>query len=158
MLDLGCGAAKREKATVGMDKRELPGVDLVHDMEVMPWPLKDERFSVIVAWHVFEHLKPWLIVDVMNECWRVLKVGGWLHIGMPTPEGWGLSMEPTHVRTWNEVTPRFFDPDFDNWKTYQPKPWKVMKIERYTKPLPAGLPTAEKTYECFKFVMAKRAA
>lgn len=35
-LDIGCGGNKQE-GFIGMDKRELPGVDIIHDLEVFPW-------------------------------------------------------------------------------------------------------------------------
>ena len=39
MLDIGCGLRKVE-GSVGMDKFKLKGVDVVHDMEKIPYPFK----------------------------------------------------------------------------------------------------------------------
>lgn len=56
-LDIGCGANKQD-GFVGMDVRELPGVDIVHNMEQFPFPLPDESCSMVVASHVLEHVNP----------------------------------------------------------------------------------------------------
>lgn len=56
-LDIGCGANK-QVGFVGMDVRELPGVDIVHNMEQFPFPLPDESCSMVVASHVLEHVNP----------------------------------------------------------------------------------------------------
>ena len=56
-LDIGCGANKNE-GFVGMDVRELPGVDIVHNIEQFPYPLPDECCSMVVASHVLEHINP----------------------------------------------------------------------------------------------------
>ena len=56
-LDIGCGANKQD-GFVGMDIRELPGVDIVHNMEQFPYPLPDESCSMVVASHVLEHVNP----------------------------------------------------------------------------------------------------
>jgi len=37
-LDIGCGWSKRA-GFVGMDKRNLPGVDIIHDLEIFPYPI-----------------------------------------------------------------------------------------------------------------------
>ena len=56
-LDIGCGANKQE-GFVGIDIRELPGVDIVHNIEQFPWPLPDKSVSMAVASHVLEHINP----------------------------------------------------------------------------------------------------
>ncbi|UCH07499.1 MAG: hypothetical protein JSV55_00415, partial [Deltaproteobacteria bacterium] len=37
-LDIGCGPAKAD-GFIGLDIRDLPGVDLVHDLNEIPWPI-----------------------------------------------------------------------------------------------------------------------
>lgn len=56
-LDIGCGANK-QVGFVGMDVRELEGVDIVHNLEKFPYPLPDESCSMVVASHVLEHMNP----------------------------------------------------------------------------------------------------
>jgi SAM-dependent methyltransferase len=124
-LDVGCGEAKQQNC-VGMDRRALPGVDYVHDLEVVPWPFEAGTFSRIVMSHVMEHIKPWLVIDVMNEMWRVMKVDGVLLMAMPYPGSHGHWQDPTHIKPWNETTPRYFDPDCPElYEIYKPSPWKI---------------------------------
>jgi len=54
-LDLACGGNKRE-GYVGMDVVPYPGVDIVHDALIFPWPLPDESVNHIVASHFLEHV------------------------------------------------------------------------------------------------------
>lgn len=153
-LDLGCGATKRQ-GMVGMDIRPLPGVDIVHDAEVLPWPIPDETFDEIVAWHIFEHLKPWLILGIVDECWRIAKPDGRLIIGMPMPGSFGFFQDPTHIRTWNEATPFHFDPDHELYAKYRPKPWKIETNGWYSKPVPKGV-TERAFNACLHIVLKKR--
>ena len=127
ILDMGCGNRKLD-ADWGADIRPGPKVNTVMDMEITPWPFGDGQFSGIRLHHVLEHLKPWRMLDVMNEAHRVIEVGGLAEIAMPYPGSPRFWQDPTHVHAWNEVTPRYFDPDFPNWYTvYRPKPWKILQ-------------------------------
>lgn len=56
-VDLACGANK-QPGFVGIDNRDLPGVDIVWDLELFPWPLPDECASLCMSSHLIEHLDP----------------------------------------------------------------------------------------------------
>ena len=87
-LDIGCGANK-QPGWYGIDFQPLPGVDLVHDLMVFPWPLPDESVLVAMASHVVEHIPPHNLgfIKFMNEVWRVLKPGGEIiYLGTPQTE------------------------------------------------------------------------
>ena len=53
-LEIGCGDHKREDF-MGMDIIPLEGVDIVHNMNELPWPLEDNSFTEIVMDDVLEH-------------------------------------------------------------------------------------------------------
>jgi SAM-dependent methyltransferase len=141
LLDLGCGARKQSEYWVGMDKRPLPNVDIVHDLEVLPYPFDDNSVLTCVASHVLEHLKPWLTIDIFNEVWRIMKVDGQFVIGVPYGTGHGFVQDPTHCNPFNESTFYYFDPypTAFGWNEekkiegqfnvlydiYKPKPWKI---------------------------------
>jgi SAM-dependent methyltransferase len=125
-LDIGCGGNKQE-GFIGMDKRPLEGVDIVHDLENFPWPLQSNKCIVAVAAHFVEHLKPWLMLDFMNEVWRVMKPGGTFAIAVPYAGSRGFWQDPTHINGCNEVTWQYFDPDYPLYTIYKPKPWKIRK-------------------------------
>ena len=123
-LDVGCGS-NIQPGFVGMDKRKLPGVDIEHDIEVIPWPIDDGAASVIKMSHVVEHIKPWLTIGLMDECWRVLEVGGTLAISTPYGGSYRYYQDPTHCNGWNEATLAYFDPRESLYPVYRPKPWHI---------------------------------
>lgn len=130
-LDIGCGAHP-QPGFVGMDIRSLPGVDIVHDIEVYPWPLPDECVLTAVASHLVEHIAParFGFIRFMDEVWRVLTVGG--EFAIATPHGYspGYLQDPTHCNPCNEATWAYFDPFEPNtqgalWGIYRPMPWRI---------------------------------
>ncbi len=125
-LDIGCGANK-QPGFFGMDQRALAGVDLVWDIEDTPWPLPDGCALVAVMSHVFEHVKPWRALAVLDEVWRVLRPGGQLALIVPHGHSEGYLQDPTHCNACNENTFAYFDPAHPSglWQIYQPKPWRI---------------------------------
>ena len=95
VLDVGCGSNKRRGA-VGMDKLDLPGVDVVHDVEQLPWPLEDDSFDEIHCLHVLEHVAD--ISGVMDELHRVTRAGGRVSIVVPYFARYSAFKDPTHRR------------------------------------------------------------
>ena len=110
-LDVGCGE-KKHAGFVGMDRRKLADVDIVHDLEVVPYPLPDGCCVEIVASHVYEHLKPWLSLVVMDEWWRLLMPDGVLVVTVPYGVSARFVQDPTHCNPANEHTWEYFDPRF----------------------------------------------
>ena len=127
-LDIGCGEAKNA-GCVGMDRRKVKGVDIVHDIEKLPWPLEDDSVIQIYASHIIEHIKPWLFIDIMDEMWRVMKEGGQVAISAPYGASRGFQQDPTHCNMVNESTFNYFDPRSLVYSIYKPKPWGVVFCE-----------------------------
>jgi len=125
-VDIGCGENK-QKGFIGLDKRALPGIEIVHDLEVFPYPLPDECCLVIVGSHIIEHLKPWLTIDFFNELWRIMMPEGELVLATPYAGSRGFWQDPTHCNGFNEVTFQYFDPDYPLYGIYKPKPWQIHK-------------------------------
>jgi SAM-dependent methyltransferase len=127
-LDIGCGANKQD-GFVGLDIRDIDGVDIIHDFESIPWPLPDESVLVAMASHVIEHISPqrFGFINFMNEVWRVLKDGGEFAIATPHGSSQGYLQDPTHCNPCNEATWAYFDPDHPSglYTIYQPKPWRI---------------------------------
>ena len=124
LLDLGCGANK-QKGFVGMDLRDLPGVDIVHDLEDFPWPLPDDCCLTVVGSHIVEHIKPWFSIPLLDEVWRVLRLEGNVAFSMPYAGSPGFWQDPTHCNGWSEVTWQYFDPMYPLYQIYKPKPWFI---------------------------------
>lgn len=104
-LNLACGAYPK-KGYVNLDLVKQDGVDIVHDLDMFPWPFEDGSATTIEAWDIFEHVdKP---LEFMAECHRVLKTGRFLHIHtgwVGNPESF---TDPTHKRFPTQNT-------FDYW-------------------------------------------
>ncbi len=114
---------------VNLDMRPLPNVDIVHDIEISPWPLPDECVLTAVASHVLEHINPHkgIFMNVMDEVWRVLKPDGQFAFVVPYAESHGFFQDPTHCNPINETTMHYFDPLSPTglYSFYKPKPWKI---------------------------------
>lgn len=123
-IDAGCGN-NCQPGFVGMDKRALKGVDVVHDIEDIPWPFETESAEVIKMTHVLEHIKPWLILDLFAECHRILKLDGKLLISMPYGVSYRFVQDPTHCNPMNEASFAYFDPKEPLYQVYKPPPWTV---------------------------------
>ncbi len=123
-LDIGCGENK-QSGFVGIDARALLGVDIVHDLEIFPWPLPDNCCLTIVGSHIIEHIKPWLTISLFDELWRIMRMGGQLALSTPYAGSPGFWQDPTHCNGFNEATFQYFDPDYPLYQIYKPKPWKL---------------------------------
>jgi hypothetical protein len=72
------------------------------------------------------------MIDIMDEWWRIMKIGGQLMISTPYAGSSSFWQDPTHIKGWIEATPEYFDPFGPMskgvlYKVYYPKPWKVEK-------------------------------
>jgi len=130
-LDIGCGASKH-RGFMGIDKLPLEGVDIVHDLEKTPWPLKDGSVTTAIASHVLEHINPanGIFLNVMNEIWRILEPDGQFAFVVPYAGSPGYWQDPTHCNGITEVTMYYFDPLHESglYKFYRPKPWKIENL------------------------------
>lgn len=131
-LDVGCGGHKQE-GFLGMDMRKTPCVDIVHDIQQFPWPIPDDSCSRILCSHILEHIDPSNTLNVLNEMWRVMKVGGQLMISVPYGLSYGFIQDPTHKNPWNEATLTYFDPDYPLFDVYchTTKPWRIERSSWY---------------------------
>ncbi len=93
VLHIGPGK-KTLKGAVTIDILSLPGVDIVHDLDIFPWPFKDSEFDVIFAHSVFEHLDDQ--IRVMEEMWRILKPQGRIIITVPHFRSTDAFTDSTH--------------------------------------------------------------
>jgi SAM-dependent methyltransferase len=88
-LDVGCGRYKTPGA-IGVDFDPESNADVIHDLDVFPWPFEDARFDRIVCKHVLEHLH-WP-VKAMEELLRLARPGATIEIATPhysSPDSWG---------------------------------------------------------------------
>ena len=128
-LDVGCGINK-QKGFVGIDIVPHECVDIVHDLQVFPWPVPDDSCYQILLSHVWEHIEPKYRFQLMDELWRICKADGQVMIAAPYAGSWGDAAHPAHYSCPNNHTFTFFDPDYPlyNVTSYKkPLPWKLIR-------------------------------
>lgn len=104
-LDVGCGGRKLPGAT-GMDILTLPGVDVVHSFNRVPWPFADRTFDLVFLNHALEHVGD--VVAVMEEIHRVLRPGGRAVIQVPYFRCIDAYNDPTHTHFFTHGTLDYF--------------------------------------------------
>ena len=111
-LLIGCGNS-REKRIFAAGEQQWGGLvtldfypecrpDVVHDLNVLPYPFADAEFDEIHAYEVLEHCGrqgDWrFFFDQWTEFWRIVKPGGYFCGTCPhrtSPWAWG---DPSHTR------------------------------------------------------------
>ena len=103
VLELGCGFTKTQGA-FGVDI--IPGsqADLLHDLDVFPYPLDDSSWDRIICRDVLEHVENF--VRTMEEIWRIAAPGAILDVRAPFMSSVNYYSDPTHRRAF---TSRSFD-------------------------------------------------
>ena len=109
-LNLGCGFNKlADFINIDSDVQCQP--DVVHDLDVTPWPFESDQFSHVVANHVLEHLgattASW--VAVIKELWRVCRNQAVIEVTVPHPRHENFLHDPTHVRVVTPIGLAMFD-------------------------------------------------
>lgn len=111
-------------------------VDWAYDLNETPWPLAEEMLDEILALDVMEHLK----IDVnvwLDECHRILKPEGVLHIRVPSWDNPVSYRDTTHRRVFHEESFYFWDVGHPLWENYgkfyyaeSGRWWKVASVKR----------------------------
>lgn len=94
IADLGCGP-KKTPGAVGIDIYPYPGVDVVCDLDVFPWPMPTDDYDGIVCRHVIEHIAD--PVAFMSEVHRIAKNGAVIEFYTP---------HFSSVNSWADLTHR----------------------------------------------------
>lgn len=112
-LLIGCGSNREKKIVLSDRSKEWSNLttldinpdhkpDIVHDLEVLPYPFEDNTFDEIHAYEVLEHTGrqgDWRFFFAQwNEFYRILKPDGQLYGTSPlwhSPWAWG---DPGHTR------------------------------------------------------------
>jgi len=106
-LDLGCGRAK-QLGYVGLDRRILPGVDVVANLEA-PLPFGDNTLGAVYSNNVLEHLDNFELL--MAELHRTVMPGGEIHLLVPHFSSPLSFSDFTHRRFFGYYTFDYFVPE-----------------------------------------------
>ena len=125
-LMLGCGHLRKKrlkqpddpqefKNLITLDINERVNPDVVHDLNVTPWPFQDEEFDEIHAYEVLEHFGKQgdytSFFEHFNEIYRILKPGGFFYASTPLWHNMWAWSDPGHTRIISEGTLMFLDRD-----------------------------------------------
>ena len=107
-LNFGCGNDIKD-GWINQDMAQLPGVDVVHDLRVFPWPFKDNQFEIIYLKDVLEHLPD--TIKTMEELYRIAKSDAEINLTVPYWNSVTAFGDPTHIRSFNEFSFNAYDPN-----------------------------------------------
>jgi SAM-dependent methyltransferase len=103
-INLGCGT-KIMPGWVNVDCVALPGVDIVHDINILPLPFEDETVDEILCEDVLEHVD---YPAILKEALRILVSGGKIRIEVPHFTSNNNFVDPTHINMFSIKTFNFF--------------------------------------------------
>jgi len=113
ILDVGCGASKFE-GSIGIDRLNMPEVDVVWELDNLPWPFEDKSFERIIFKHAIMHLSD--ISKVMDEVYRLLNDDGTVEILAPHYSSDNSFTDPTHKFSLGIRSMNYFCDNLPNWK------------------------------------------
>jgi predicted SAM-dependent methyltransferase len=121
-LNLGCSSYKKE-GFINVDFRSDVQPEVVHDLNVIPYPFEESSVDLIEADHVLEHLdRPF---EVMKELYRILKPGGELVVKVPHFSRGFTHAE--HAHGFDVTFPWYFDRSLPNSFLYGP-PFELLEM------------------------------
>lgn len=135
-IDLS-GSIEPQHGFINVDYVPSKNVDIVFDLQKYPWPMPEGIATLIVAGGIISHInrENFGFIKFMDECWKVLRVGGQIMISTPYAVSTGFWTDPTNVNGCTEHTWSYFDPLATNltgqqvnlYRKYKPLPWKKEK-------------------------------
>ena len=100
-LNLGCGKDLRN-GWVNVDIQKHVGIQKSFDIEVYPYPFKDNEFDYILVDNVLEHILR--IPPLIDELYRIAKPNAIIHIVVPYFNCAAAYNDPTHYHFFNKRT------------------------------------------------------
>ena len=141
-LCLGCGnsplAIEGSGLTINHGLRldpQRPWVTVAHDLNELPWPWEDNSFDQIIARSLFEHLRINLL-ESLDECWRILRPGGWIWLKVPYCCSERSYDDPTHYWRFGQGALDVFDPDTkagQEYAFYTERKWRIIERPKLNK-------------------------
>tara|TARA_B100000768_G_scaffold180850_1_gene201915 strand:+ start:1238 stop:1780 length:543 start_codon:yes stop_codon:yes gene_type:complete len=124
ILDLGCGKKKRV-GSIGVDWSDRHDADVIHDLNVFPYPFESSTFDEIYIDNTLEHLDD--VIRVMEEIYRICKPGGLVKVIVPYFRSVWACIDPTHKHFFTVNSFAYFDPDHIICQRYDYSPARFKK-------------------------------
>jgi len=124
VLNLGAGLDRSVPGAVTVDKAASTNPDVVHDLDVYPWPFETDSFDQIIGREVIEHLED--VVKAMEEMHRITRNGGLVHIVTPHYSCSNSYTDPTHRRHLGYFSFDYFT-DGNQWGFYSGARFKMKR-------------------------------
>jgi len=130
-LNLGCGSDIRP-GYCNVDVSAHAGVDVVHDLNVYPWPWSVNSVDEILAIDVAEHLTDF--IGFCNEAHNVLRDGCDMTLQVPHSSSRNYWIDITHKRAFDERSFDYFDDRTELGRLYgrhyTSKRWRLISVTR----------------------------
>lgn len=138
VLDVGCGS-KKHPGAVGIDRSPDTDADIVHDLDVLPWPIDSDAFDQILLQDVIEHLHD--LYGVFAEVHRIGRPGARVQLRTPHFSSMLAYSDPTHVHYLSAAAIRALaDPRFAHYTAARFRvvhvtldlwlPWRLLGVAR----------------------------
>ncbi len=112
-LLVGDRTAWDDQVVVTLDREPCHKPDVVHDLNVVPWPFEADTFEEVHAYEILEHLGSLgderAFFDHFYEIWRILVPNGHLALTTPVWNGEWAFQDPGHRRVISEKSMIFLD-------------------------------------------------
>ena len=125
VVDVGCGNRKKP-GRIGIDRVDLPGVDIVADIEKGLSYFPDESVDEIHCRSVLQHIED--IEELLREMLRVLKKNGRANIFVPHFSNPYYYSDYTHVRFFGLYTFQYFVDSKDQLKRKVPNYYSDIRL------------------------------
>ena len=114
-LNLGSGFKKID-GFVNVDMFDECEPDILHNLEVFPWPFQDNSVDEILLNHSLEHIGQLsqIFLTVIKEIYRICQKDATVQINVPHPRHDFYISDPTHVRIITPITLQLFDLELNN--------------------------------------------
>jgi len=155
ILDIGCGAQKVPGA-VGLDISADTAADIVHNLDVFPYPIEDSSFDQILLQDVIEHVEQ--PIKVFEELHRIARPAGRVQLRTPHFSSVLAYGDPTHRHYFSTLAIRSLaEPRFAHYTDIRFRvvhvtldlwlPWRLLGIGAFAN----RLPEAYEKYLAFQF-------
>lgn len=130
ILNLGCGW-KPLSGAINHDRWCWADyIDVAHDLNLIPWPWRDNSFDRLIANSVVEHLDSFY--GFFDEAWRILAPEGRLEVIVPRYDHVNVAIDPTHKRGYHVQSFHFLDPATEWGRKavmYSTRRWRIVSLE-----------------------------